>query len=154
METNKDIEKEMEEERKRMGKNNARKLGVSIQYGGPDEPNFIVMTMEREDKNAVLHQFIPEEALQFANDIGMKTQNDPRTAGIAIEGEDGKIEMVALPPEGAMLLADNMTRMAIRAMYLNEEKGFILKDEYKRKKSFIYKSVEKGKFTKDTLFRK
>lgn len=153
--TNKDIEKEMEKEREQMGKNNARKLGISIQYGGPDEPNFIVMTMEREDRNgSVSRQFIPEEALQFANDIGMKTQNDPRTAGIAIQGEDGKIEMVALPPEGAMLLAENMTRMAIKAIHLNEEKGFILKDEYKGKKPFIYKSFEKGACTKDALFRK
>jgi len=162
METNKDIEKEMEEERKHMGKDGARKLGISIQYGGPDEPNFIVMTMEREDRNgSVSRQFIPEEAAQFAYDIGTKTQNDPRTAGIAIEGEGDKIEMVALPPEGAMLFAENMMRMALRAIQLNKEKGFILKDEYKGKKPFIYKDVsnskmlsKKGTFTKDMLFRK
>jgi hypothetical protein len=155
METNKDIEKEMEKERKQMGKDSPRKLGISIQYGGPDEPDLIVMTMERADRNGyVSRQFIPEEAVQFACDIGMKTQNDPRTAGIAIEGEDGKIEMVALSPEGAALLAENMTRMSIKAIHLNEEKGFILKDEYKGKKSFIYKSVEKGTDMKDALYRK
>lgn len=154
METNKDIEKEMEKEREQMGKDGVRQLGISIQYGGPDEPNFIVMTMEREDRNGyVSSKFIPEEALQFAHDIGMKTQNDPRTAGIAIEREDGEAEMVALPPEGAMLFAENMMRMAVKAIHLNEEKGFVLKDEYKRKKSFIYKDVAKGTFTKDALFR-
>jgi hypothetical protein len=155
MTTNKDIEKEMENERGQIGKEGARQLGVSIQYGDPDEPNFIVMTMEREDRNgSVSRQFIPEEAMEFAYDMGMKTKNDPRTAGIAIEREDGEIEMVALPPEGAMQLAENMMRMAMKAIHLNEEKGFILKDEYKGRKSFIYKDVEKGSFNIDELFRK
>jgi hypothetical protein len=155
METNKDIEKEMEKERRQIGKDGVRQLGVSIQCGDSDEPNFIVMTMEREDRNgSVSRQFIPEEAMQFAYDIGMKTKNDPRTVGIGIERKDGEIEMVALPPEGAMQLAENMMRMAMKAIHLNEEKGFILKDEYKGRKSFIYKDVKNGIFPKDVLFRK
>jgi hypothetical protein len=163
MTTNKDIEKEMEKERRRMGKEGVRQLGISIQYGDPDEPNLIVMSIEREDRNGfVSRQFIPEEAMQFAQDLGMKTYNDPKTAGIAIEREDGKIEMVALPPEGAMQLAENMMGMAMKARHLNEEKGFILKDEYKGKKPFVYKDVDdskmllkKGTFKKDrALFRK
>ena len=152
MTTNKNIEKEMEKERRQMGKKGVRQLGVSIQYGDSDEPNLIVMTMEREDRNGfVSRQFIPEEAMEFAYDLGMKTQNDPKTAGIAIERQDGGIEMVALPPEGAMQLAENMMGMAMKARHLNEEKGFILKDEYKGKKPFIYKDVEKGTFGKDRV---
>lgn len=144
MVTNQDIEKEMEKERRQMGKKGVRQLGISIQYGNLYEPNYIVMTMEREDRNGfVSRQFIPEEAEQFAYDLGMKTQSDPKTAGIAIEGEDGEIEMVALPPEGAIQLAENMMMMANKARYLNEEKGFILKDEYKGHKPFVYKDVKK-----------
>src|SRR3990167_10725903 len=125
MTTNKDIEKEIENERRQMGLKDVRQLGVSIQYGATDEPNLIVMTMEREDRNGFTsRQFIPEEAMEFAYDLGMKTQNDPRTAGIAIEREDGEIEMVALPPEGAMRLAEHMMGMAMKARHLNEEKGF------------------------------
>lgn len=156
MTTSKDIEKEMEKERKRMGKEGVRQLGVSIQYGDLDEPNLIVMSIEREDrKGFVSRQFIPEEAMEFAHDLGMKTQNDPKTAGIALERQDGKIEMVALPPEGAMQLAENMMGMAMKARQLNVEKGFILKDQYKGRKPFIYKDVEKGTFGKDReLFRK
>jgi hypothetical protein len=147
MVTNKDIEKEMEKERRQMSKEGIRQLGVSIQYGDPDEPNFIVMSMEREDRNGfVSRQFIPEEAMEFAYDLGMKTKNDPKTAGIAIERQDGGIEMVALPPVGAMQLAENMMGMAMKAIHLNEEKGFILKDEYKGKKPFIYKDMKKGTF--------
>jgi hypothetical protein len=156
MTTNKDIEKEMEKERRQMGKEGVRQLGVSIQYGDLDEPNLIVMSMEREDRNGfVSRQFIPEEAMQFAYDMGMKTQNDPKTAGIAIEREDGEIEMVALPPEGTMRLAENMMGMAMKAKQLNEEKGFILKDQYKGRRPFIYKDVKKGTFKKDlSLLRK
>lgn len=153
MTTNKDIEKEMEKERRLMIKEGVRQLGVSIQYGDPDEPNMIVMSIEREDRNGFAsRQFIPEEAAEFAYDLGMKTQNDPKTAGIAIEREDGEMEMVALPPEGAMQLAENMMMMANKAIHLNEEKGFILKDEYKGKKPFIYKDVKKGTFGKDQAF--
>jgi len=156
MAANKDIEKEMEKERRRMGKDGVRQLGLSIQYGDPDEPNLIVMSMEREDRNGfVSRQFIPEEAAEFAYDLGMKTQNDPKTAGIAIERQDGEVEMVALPPEGAMQLAENMMGMAMKAIQLNEEKGFILKDQYKGRKPFIYKDIEKGTFKKDrALFRR
>lgn len=155
MTTNKDIEKEMENERRQMGKKGVRQLGLSIQYGDPDEPNLIVMSMEREDRNGFISsQFIPEEAIQFAYDIGMKIQNDPKAAGIALEREDGEIEMVVLPPEDAMRLAENMMGMAMKARSLNVEKGFILKDEYKEKKPFVYKDVEKGTFEKDrALFR-
>lgn len=145
MTTNKDIEKEMEKERRRIGKDDVRQLGVSIQYGDPDEPNLLVMSIEREDrKGFVSRQFVPEEAMQFAYDLGMKTQNDPKTAGIAIERQDGKIEMVTLLPEYAIQLAENMMGMAMKARQLNEEKGFILKDQYKGKKPFIYKDVKKG----------
>lgn len=156
MTANKDIEKEMENERRRMGKEGVRQLGVSIQYGGPDKPNLIVMSIEREDRNGfVSRQFFPEEAMEFAYDLGMKTQNDPKTAGIAIERQDGEIEMVALPPEGAMQLAENMMVMAMKARQLNEEKGFILKDEYKGKKPFVYKDVKKGTFKKNrALFKR
>ncbi len=149
MTINKDIEKEMENERKRMGKEGVRQLGVSIQYGDPDEPNLIVMSIEREDRNGfVLRQFIPEDAMEFAYDLGDKTQKDPRTAGIALERKDGEIEMVALPPEGAMQLAENMMGMAVKARQLNVEKGFILKEQYKGRKPFVYKDVEKGTFKK------
>ncbi len=80
MTINKDIEKEMENERKRMGKEGVRQLGVSIQYGDPDEPNLVVMSIEREDRNGfVSRQFIPEDAMEFAYDLGDKTQKDPRT---------------------------------------------------------------------------
>lgn len=152
MTTNKDIEKEMEKERRHIGKEGVRQLGLSIQYGAPDEPNLIVMSMEREDRNGfVSRQFIPEEAAEFAYDLGMKTQNDPKTAGIAIERQDGEIEMVALPPQGAMQLAENMMGMAMKARQLNEEKGFILKDQYKGKKPFVYKDVKKGTFGKDRV---
>ncbi len=34
--------------------------------------------------------------------------------------------MVALPPEGAMQLAENMMGMAVKARQLNVEKGFII----------------------------
>lgn len=150
MTTNKDIEKEMEKERIQMSKEGVRQLGVSIQYGDPDEPNLIVMTMEREDRNGfVSRQFIPEEAAEFAYDLGMKTQNDPKMAGIAIERQDGEIEMVALPPQGAVQLAENMMGMAMKARQLNDEKGFILKDEYKGKKPFIYKDVKNSKVLSD-----
>lgn len=150
MTINKDIEKEMEKERIQMSKEGVRQLGVSIQYGDPDEPNLIVMTMEREDRNGfVSRQFIPEEAAEFAYDLGMKTQNDPKMAGIAIERQDGEIEMVALPPQGAMQLAENMMGMAMKARQLNDEKGFILKDEYKGKKPFIYKDVKNSKVLSD-----
>ncbi len=139
MTINKDIEKEMENERKRMGKEGVRQLGVSIQYGDPDEPNLVVMSIEREDRNGfVSRQFIPEDAMEFAYDLGDKTQKDPRTAGIALERKDGEIEMVALPPEGAMQLAENMMGMAVKARQLNVEKGFILKEEYKGRKPFVY----------------
>ena len=156
MTTSKDIEKEMEEERRRIGQDGIRQLGISIQYGGPDEPNLIVMTMEREDRNGfVSRQFIPEEAIEFAYDLGTKTQNNPKTAGIAIQRDDDEIEMVALPPEGAIQLAENMMGMAMKAAHLNEEKGFILKDKYKGRKPFIYKDVKKGTFKKGrTLPRK
>lgn len=146
MTTNKDIEKEIEKERRQMSKDGVRQLGVSIQYGDPDEPNLIVMSMEREDRNGfVSRQFIPEEAAEFAYDLGMKTQNDPKTAGIAIERQDGEIEMVALPPQGAMQLAENMMGMAMKARQLNEEKGFILKDQYKGRKPFIYEDIDNSK---------
>jgi hypothetical protein len=155
MTTNKDIEKEMEKERRHMSKEGVRQLGVSIQYGDPDEPNLIVMSIEREDRNGfVSRQFIPEEAMQFAYDLGMRTQNDPKTAGIAIEREDGKIEMVALPPKGAMQLAENMMMMANKARHLNEEKGFILKDQYKGRKSFVYKDVDNSKMLSERGLRK
>ena len=150
MAINKDIEKEMEKERRQMGKNGVRQLGVSIQYGSTDEPNLIVMSIEREDRNGfVLRQFIPEDAAEFAYDLGMKTQNDHKTAGIAIEREDGGVEMVVLPPEGAMQFAENMMGMAMKAIHYNEEKGFILKEQYKGRKPFIYKDVKKGTFTKE-----
>ena len=150
------IEKEMEKERRQIGKEGVRQLGVSIQYGDPDEPNLIVMTMEREDRDGfVSRQFIPEEAIEFAYDLGMKTQNDPKTAGIAIERQDGEIEMVVLPPEGAIQLAENMMGMAMKARQLNEEKGFILKDQYKGKKPFIYKDVKNSKvLSKKGTFKK
>ena len=144
MATNKDIEKEMEKERRQTSKKKVRQLGVSIQYGSLDEPNLILMSIEREDGNGfVSRKFVPEEAIEFAYDLGMKTQNDPKMAGIAIEREDGKIEMVALPPESAIQLAENMMGMATKASILNEEKGFILKEQYKGKKPFIYKDINK-----------
>ena len=125
-----------------------RKLGLKIDYGTPDEPAIVVMIMERKDgKGVVTREFIPEQAMQFAYDLGTKTQNDPKTAGIAIERDDGGIEMVALPPDGAMQLAQGMMQMANKAKMLNEEKGFILKDEFKNKKPFVYKNVRKGTFT-------
>ncbi len=147
MVTNDDIEKEIDDERKQMSQNGVRQLGISIDYGSPDEPNLIKMTMEREDRNGfVSRQFTPEEAMEFAYDIGMKTQNDPKVAGIAMERDDGKVEMVALPPDYASQFAEGMMRMAMKAQHLNKEKGFIIKDEFKRKKPFIYKDVEKGTF--------
>ncbi len=124
-----------------------RKLGLKIEYGNPDEPASIMMIIDRKDgKGIAIREFIPEQAMQFAYDLGSKTENDPKTAGIAIEREDGEIEMVALPPEGAIQFARDLMKMAFKAKELNEEKGFYLKDEYKGKKPFIYKDVKKGTY--------
>lgn len=124
-----------------------RKLGLKIEYGDPDEPSSVIMAIERKDgKGLVTREFIPEQAMEFAYDLRIKTQNDPKTAGIAIEREDGGIEMIALPPDGALQLAEGMMQMAMKAKRLNEEKGFILKEEYRGKKPFIYKDVKKGTF--------
>jgi hypothetical protein len=105
------------------------------------------MAIERKDgKGIVTRELIPEQAMQFAYDLGWKTQNNPKTAGIAIERQDGEIEMVALPPDGAMQLAEGIMKLAMKAKRLNEEKGFILKEEFKRKMPFEYKDVKKGTF--------
>ena len=138
---NKEIEDDIEESQIRI-----RRFGVKLDYGMPDEPAFIVMVMERKDgKGIVSRRLIPEQAMEFAYDLGTKTQNDPKIAGISIEREDGEIETVALPPDGAMLLAEDMVQMAIRAMQLNYKKGFILKNEFKNKKPFIYKDLKSNK---------
>jgi hypothetical protein len=124
-----------------------RRLGLKLEYGSPDEPASIIMAIDRKDgKGIAIREFIPEDAMQFAYDLGTKTESDPKTAGIAIEREDGEIEIVALPPEGAIQLAQDLMKMAFKAKELNEEKGFYLKDEYKGKKSFIYKDVKKGTY--------
>lgn len=123
--------------------NNIRKLGIRIDYGiSEEEPAIIVMEMERKDgKGIVKREFIPEQAMNFAYDIGTKTKNNPKTAGIAIQREDGEIEMIAMPPESALQLAENMMIMAMKAKIVNDEKGFILKEEFKNKKPFIFSDL-------------
>ena len=43
-----------------------------------------------------------------------------------------------------MQLAEGVMKMAMKAKMVNEEKGFILKDEFKNKKPFVYKERRHG----------
>lgn len=124
-----------------------KKLGISIEYGITDEdPNYVILAIERSDgKGVVMRQFPPEHAAEIAKDIIIKTKKDPRTIGLSIEREDGEEEMVAIPPDGAIKLAEHMMKVALKAKILNDQKGLRLKEEYIDADFFEYRDRRKGR---------